>query len=278
MPIPIMNETIPDNLKLLLAKLKAMGATKIVIEYYGEGDSGNIDPPEYEPPNLRAHISAHKVKVLTLFVEDILEPGWEIDSGSEGWVTFDFTNERIAHVHNSRYTEFDTTKQCWNFKGDAVEDDADIEEEGELRPEMPLLELPSAVYDLSALLNRTETQRTLLQFWLDFPEVESLTFQGDFEYDDEGGYVRCISLAAISFVSDEAMKALRARLDKDNTYSDENPDWEELIFQSCLPDIDEDLWCEKLVRPEEPEQEIVSLNAKIRDAVLSAARELGGRV
>jgi hypothetical protein len=89
MPIRIMNETIPDNLKLLLAKLKAMGATKILIEYYGEGDSGNIDPPEYEPPNLRAHISAHEVKVLTLFVEDILEPGWEIDSGSEGWVTFD---------------------------------------------------------------------------------------------------------------------------------------------------------------------------------------------
>jgi hypothetical protein len=131
---------------------------------------------------------------------------------------------------------------------------------------------------LSALLNRTETQRTLLQFWLDFPEVESLTFQGDFEYDDEGGYVRCIYLVAISFVSDEAMKALRARLDKDNTYSDENPDWDELIFQSCLPDIDEDIWCEKLVRTEQPEQEIASLNAKIRDAVLSAARELGERV
>jgi hypothetical protein len=143
---------------------------------------------------------------------------------------------------------------------------------------MPIIQLPSTVHDLSALLNRTETQRTLLQFWLDFPEVESLTFQGDFEYDDEGGYVRCISLVAISFVSDEAMKALRARLDKDNTYSDENPDWDELIFQSCLPDIDEDIWCEKLVRTEQPEQEIASLNAKIRDAVLSAARELGERV
>jgi len=278
MPIPIMNETIPDNLKLLLAKLKAMGATKIVIEYYGEGDRGNIDPPEYEPPNLRAHISAHEVKVLTLFVEDILEPGWEIDSGSEGWVTFDFTNERIAHVHNSRYTEFDTTKQCWNFGGDAVEDDTDIEGECEQKPEMLLLELPPAVYDLSTRLNRTETQRTLLQFWLNFPEVESLTFQGDFEYDDEGGYVRCISLAAISFVSDEAMKALRTRLDPNNTHSDENPDWDELIFQNCLPDIDEDLWCEKLVRPDHPEQEIAAVNAQIREAVLSAARELGGRV
>ena len=179
-----MHKTIPDNLKLLLTKLKAMGATKIVIEYYGEGDSGDIDPPEYEPPHLRAHISAHEVKVLTLFVEDILEPGWEIDSGSEGFVTFDFTNERIVHVHNSRYTEYDTTKLCWNFSGDAVEDDTDIEEEGEQKPEMPLLELPSAVYDLSALLNRTETHRTLLQFWLNFPEVESLTFQGDFEYNE----------------------------------------------------------------------------------------------
>jgi hypothetical protein len=278
MPIRIMNETIPDNLKLLLAKLKAMGATKILIEYYGEGDSGDIDPPEYDPPTLAAHISAHEVKVLTLFVEDILEPGWEIDSGSEGWVTFDFTNERIAHVHNQRYTEYDTTKQCWNFKGDAVEYDTDIEEESDLKPEMPIIQLPSAVYDLSALLNRTETQRTLLQFWLDFTEVESLTFQGDFEYNDEGGYVRCISLAAISFVSDEAMKALRTRLDTNNTHSDENPDWDELIFQNCLPDIDEDLWCEKLVRPEHPEQEIASINAQIRDAVLSAARELGGRV
>jgi hypothetical protein len=277
MPIRIMHKTIPDNLKLLLTKLKAMGATKILIEYYGEGDSGDIEPPEYEPTNLRAHISAHEVKVLTLFVEDILEQGWEIDSGSEGWVTFDFTNERIVHVHNSRYTEYDTTKQCWNFGGDAVEDDTDIEEEGELRPEMPLLELPPAVYDLSALLNRTETQRTLLQFWLDFPEVESMIFDGSFESNDEGGYVRCISLAAVSFVSDEAMKALRARLDRNNTHCEENPDWDELIFQSCLPDIDEALWCEKLLRPEHPEQEIAALNAQIRDAVLSAARELGGR-
>lgn len=272
-----MQQPIPDTLKLLLAKLKAMGAAKITIEYYGEGDSGEIEAPEYEPPHLRAHISAHEVKVLTRFVEDILEPGWEIDSGSEGWVTFDFTNERIAHVHNSRYTEYDTTKQCWNFKGDAVEGGPDIEEEGELRPEMPLLELPSAVHDLSALLNRTETQRTLLQFWLDFPEVESLTFQGDFEYNDEGGYVRCISLAAISFVSDEAKSALVTRLDRNNTHCEENPDWEELIFQSCLPDIDEDLWCEKLLRPDRPEQELAALNAQIRDAVLSAARELGGR-
>ncbi len=179
-----MNETIPDNLKLLLAKLKAMGATKILIEYYGEGDSGDIDPPEYDPPTLAAHISAQEVNLLSRFVGERLEPGWEIDSGSEGWVTFDFANERIVHVHNSRYTEYDTTKLCWNFKGDAVEDDTDIEEEGELRPEMPLLELPSAVYDLSDLLNRTETQRTLLQFWLNFPEVESLTFQGDFEYNE----------------------------------------------------------------------------------------------
>jgi hypothetical protein len=277
MPIRIMQQPIPDTLKLLLAKLKAMGATKIVIEYCGEGDSGDIEPPEYEPATLRAHVAAHEVNALTGFVEDILEPGWEIDSGSEGWVTFDFTNERIAHVHNQRYTEYDTTKQCWNFKGDAVEDDTDIEGECDQKPEMPLLELPSAVYDLSTLLIRTETQRTLLQFWLNFPEVESLTFQGDFEYDDEGGYVRCISLAAISFVSDEAMKALRARLDKDNTHSDENPDWDELIFQNCLPDIDEDLWCEKLVQPEHPEQEIAAVNAQIREAVALAARELGGR-
>ena len=140
-----MHDKIPKNLQILLAKLKAMGATKIVIEYYGEGDSGEIEAPQYEPPTLRAHVASDEVNQLTQFVESLLEPGWEIDSGGEGWVTFDFTNERIAHVHNSRYTEFDTTKQCWNFGGNAVEDDADIEEEGELRPEMPLLEFPSAV-------------------------------------------------------------------------------------------------------------------------------------
>jgi hypothetical protein len=277
MPIRIMHKTIPDTLKLLLSKLKVMGATKIVIEYYGGGDSGDIDPPEYDPPTLARHISAQEVNLLSRFVGERLEPGWEIDSGSEGWVTFDFTNERIVHVQNSRYTDYDTTKLCWNFSGDAVEDDADIEEESDLKPEMPIIQLPSTVHDLSGLLNRTETQRTLLQFWLDFPEVESLTFQGNFEYDDEGGYVRCISLADISFVSDEAMGKLRTRLNHSNTDSDEHPDWEELIFQSCLPDIEEALWCEKLVRPAHPEREITAVNAKIRDAVLSVARELGGR-
>jgi hypothetical protein len=110
-----------------------------------------------------------------------------------------------------------------------------------------------------------------------YTQVFGILFNRDFEYDDEGGYVRCISLAAISFVSDEAMEALRTRLDPNNTHSDENPDWDELIFQSCLPDIDEDLWCEKLLRPEHPEQEIAAVNAQIREAILSAARELGGR-
>ena len=45
-----MHDKIPKNLQLLLAKLKAMGATKIVIEYYGEGDSGNIDPLNMSRP------------------------------------------------------------------------------------------------------------------------------------------------------------------------------------------------------------------------------------
>jgi hypothetical protein len=58
----------------------------------------------------------------------------------------------------------------------------------------------------------------------------------------------------------------RLRLDGDSETSEGDPDWEELIFQSCLPDIDEDLWCEKLARPAQPAAELAALNAQLRDA------------
>jgi hypothetical protein len=272
-----MQQPISDTLKLLLANLKARGAAKITIPYCGEGDSGAIEAPEFEPPTLRAHLAAHEVDQLTQFLESLLEPGWEIDSGSEGWVTFDFTAERITHVHSNRYTEYDTTQQSWRFAGDAVEGVTDIEAEAALCPEPTLLELPAAVSDLSGLLERTATPRTLLRLWLDFPEVESLTFQGDFEYDDEGGYLRCISLAAISFISTEARDALLSRLDGDSETRTGDPDWDELLFQGYSLDIDEDLWCEKLLRPADPAAELAALNAQLREALLTAARELGGR-
>ena len=276
MPIRIMQQPIPDTLKFLLAKLKAIGAAKITIPYCGEGDSGEIEAPEYEPPTLRAHVAAHEVNRLTEFLESLLEPGWEIDSGSEGWIAFDFTADRITHVHNSRYTEYDTTEQSWSFAGDTFEGVTDIETEA-AGTEPPLLELPAAVSDLSGLLERTATQRTLLRFWLDFPEVESLTFQGDFEYDDEGGYFRSISLASISFINIEAREALLSRLDGGSETIDGDPDWDELLFRGDSLDIDEDIWCEKLLRPADPAAELSALNAQLREALLTAAGELGGR-
>lgn len=119
----------------------------------------------------------------------------------------------------------------------------------------------------------------MLQFWFHFPEVENLTFDGTVEYDDNGFFLSHVSLTDISFTSTQAQHSLWARLTQGGGEGSGSPDlsaWEEHLFEGGLPDIEPALWCEKLVRPVQPDVEIIALNSQIRDAVLSAARELGG--
>lgn len=95
----------------LLAALRGRGVDRIVAVYDGYGDSGNVsgvaaEPAEASPGDLERRLAD--------FVWDVaydLHPGFEIDDGGEGTVTWDlradridvehadFVTERLEHVH-----------------------------------------------------------------------------------------------------------------------------------------------------------------------------------
>lgn len=109
-----------------LAELKAAGFAEFTAEYSGSGDSGGIDSVEYKLVGEKMLIEATreennwvkgegwKPTTRPATERDIIEdfcyawleqnhPGWEINDGQEGTISFD--GERITHDGRSFYTE-----------------------------------------------------------------------------------------------------------------------------------------------------------------------------
>jgi hypothetical protein len=82
--------TIHEHLDAL-AKLRF---TSVTVIYEGSGDEGYTECQESIPEK-------HK-RALEAYVENLLEPGWEINLGCGGSVKFNITLKRIEHSHEER--------------------------------------------------------------------------------------------------------------------------------------------------------------------------------
>jgi hypothetical protein len=264
------------NNKLIpvLVRLKSLGITRASIEYSGEGDSGNIFDPVYEPQELKASVSIDDSNVLNNFTEGLLGSGWEIDDGSDGWVTFDLVKDVILHSHCDRYTQYDESLEGWNFKGEEVENPKEYLSTESRQEVVSQLDLPQSLCRVIHLVNSTETDRALLRFWVENPEVQTITFTGRYEYDDMGGYVRDVSVSEITFTSDEAKQILIKRLDTLENFDESDPDWDDLLFDGCLPFIEQVIWNEVQTRPEDPKGELVKMIAEIKEAAYTMSLEI----
>lgn len=128
----------------------------------------------------------------------------------------------------------------------------------------------TAIEKVEAILKRTETKRSLLGIWLQFPEIKSLTFEDNYEYDDKGSYYRVIFLNDIEFTSEEAKSALHEKLDTEDLYDDSNESWQEMIFDGIEPSVDPESMLEAFERPENPQKELDDLIAEISQVIATA--------
>ena len=95
----------------LLSELRAVGVTKIEVQYEGYGDSGNIEAVVVTPDTISLS------EELRRRVEDFgwdfayaLSPGFENNEGGYGELTWALEADKIDVSHSNRYIETNTTE------------------------------------------------------------------------------------------------------------------------------------------------------------------------
>ena len=95
----------------LLSELRAVGVTKIEVQYEGYGDSGNVEDVVVTPDTISLS------EELRRRVEDFgwdfayaLSPGFENNEGGYGELTWVLEVDKIDVSHSNRYVETNTTE------------------------------------------------------------------------------------------------------------------------------------------------------------------------
>ena len=97
-----------DTRAALLADLRALGVTEIEGRYDGYGDSGNSEYVGCRPSTVE--IDTALIQKIQNFVWDMAyaqSPGFEINDGGEGELTWNIETDKIAIEHANFYTERD---------------------------------------------------------------------------------------------------------------------------------------------------------------------------
>lgn len=76
--------------------LKARGITQIEFDYYGSADEGFIENCRWEGTGA---VSKEEQQRLEELVFQILPPGWELNSGSQGTMFFDLETGKVSLDH-----------------------------------------------------------------------------------------------------------------------------------------------------------------------------------
>jgi hypothetical protein len=101
-----------DTRAALLADLRALGVTEIEGRYDGYCDSGNSEYVGHRPSTVE--IDNTLIQSIQNFIWDMAynqSPGFEINDGGEGELTWSIETDKIAIEHTNFYTERD--EHCW---------------------------------------------------------------------------------------------------------------------------------------------------------------------
>tara|TARA_R110002051_G_scaffold15280_1_gene48013 strand:+ start:385 stop:768 length:384 start_codon:yes stop_codon:yes gene_type:complete len=95
----------------LLSELRALGVTRIEVQYEGYGDSGNVEDVLVSPDTITL------TEEMRRRVEDFgwdfayaLSPGFENNEGGYGELTWALATDKIDVSHSNRYIETSTTE------------------------------------------------------------------------------------------------------------------------------------------------------------------------
>ena len=96
---------------MLLAALRAAGATRVTILYDGYDDSGNVNDVTIAPDG--TNLSTEDARSLEDYGWDraySLHLGFENNEGGHGEFVWDVTADRMSLMHNDCVIEHDTTE------------------------------------------------------------------------------------------------------------------------------------------------------------------------
>ncbi len=99
-------EQLAADRKVILEILRQAGIARVEARYDGYGDSGNIEDVTFEPAGVQ--LAAGPLEELKDFLWAVpyeLHPGFEINEGGYGEVTWDLVADRIDVSHNERFTD-----------------------------------------------------------------------------------------------------------------------------------------------------------------------------
>jgi len=125
-----------DNKKILFDALHRTGITKVMVEFDGCGDSGQIEAitafagddavvlPDITIEIAEASWRSPEITRSRLSIAEAIEhvaynyleerhDGWEINDGSFGEFDFDVTSRNIALTFNARYTDVHTSEHSF---------------------------------------------------------------------------------------------------------------------------------------------------------------------
>lgn len=95
----------------LLTELRAIGATKIEVQYEGYGDSGNVEDVVVTPDTIAlAEELRRRVEDFGWDFAYALSPGFENNEGGYGELIWSLETDKIDVSHSNRYIETNTTE------------------------------------------------------------------------------------------------------------------------------------------------------------------------
>ena len=94
----------------LVRQLRKLGVEMVTAEYNGDGDSGQIETPDFGSEKVPSGVVTD-VEYLFYEVLEDLYAGWENNEGGFGQFEWNVKDDRISLVHNTRTESYDTEVQ-----------------------------------------------------------------------------------------------------------------------------------------------------------------------
>ncbi|RUS65188.1 hypothetical protein EGN72_00990 [Pseudorhodobacter sp. E13] len=95
----------------LLSELRALGVTRIEVQYEGYGDSGNVEDVLVSPDTITlTEEMRRRVEDFGWDFANALSPGFENNEGGYGELTWALATDKIDVSHSNRYIETNTTE------------------------------------------------------------------------------------------------------------------------------------------------------------------------
>lgn len=110
-------ENVGRHLPEARRQLKDAGVERVHVDCDGRGDSGCIESIRYtdgqgSAVDLAGKLAITEEQLLDLFYDltQARHPGWENNDGASGEFDWNLGDDALNHIHNVRFTDYDTTE------------------------------------------------------------------------------------------------------------------------------------------------------------------------